>query len=309
MARWIGKLQEFDFEIVHRQGRCHANADAMSRMPCNQCGRGSHGREHPEETNEAPIVMAVTHTEPDLLKVIEDVGREDSSAQDHPSPVSAGHPIGQQLAQTSPQELWHLQLADEDLGTLLRSRELMDKPDTEGRSREFCQLVQLWDLLTVESGVLYKRHKDNSGTTSCLQWIVPETVRLEILPDLHSGAVGGHLGSEKMLSRLQEQFFWPRHTTAIKEWCRTCTECAARKSQPPKRHAPLQNVKAGYPMQLVAMDILGPLPESSNRNSYVLVATDYFTRWVEAYAIPNQEASTVATKLVDQMFCRFAIPD
>ncbi len=41
----------------------------------------------------------------------------------------------------------------------------------------------------------------------------------------------------------------------------------------------------------------------------MLVASDYFTQWVEAYAILNQEATTVATKLLDDMFCRFGIPD
>ena len=52
-------------------------------------------------------------------------------------------------------------------------------------------------------------------------------------------------------------------------------------------------------MQIVATDIMGPLPESESGNQYVLVASDYFTRWVEVYAIPNQEAVIVAKKLVD----------
>ena len=51
-------------------------------------------------------------------------------------------------------------------------------------------------------------------------------------------------------------------------------------------------------MQIVAVDILGSLPKSSNENQYILVAGDYFTRWMEAYAIPNQEADTVAQKLL-----------
>ena len=62
-------------------------------------------------------------------------------------------------------------------------------------------------------------------------------------------------------------------------------------------------------MQVVAVDILGPLPESTAGNCYVLVAADYFTKWVEAYATPNQEAVTVAKKLTEQMFCRFSPPD
>jgi len=57
------------------------------------------------------------------------------------------------------------------------------------------------------------------------------------------------------------------------------------------------------------MDLLGPLPQSSNKNSYVLVVTDYFTRYTEAYALPNQEAKTVAGKLVNEFFFRFSLPE
>ena len=54
---------------------------------------------------------------------------------------------------------------------------------------------------------------------------------------------------------------------------------------------------------------MGPLPESTSGNSYVLVVSDYFTKWVKVYAIPNQEASTVARKLMDEMFCKFSPPE
>lgn len=41
LARWILALQELDFEIVHRPGRAHGNADGLSRVPrhqhCHSC--------------------------------------------------------------------------------------------------------------------------------------------------------------------------------------------------------------------------------------------------------------------------------
>lgn len=40
MASWLEKLQEYDFAVLHRQGPQHTNADALSRIPCRQCGRG-----------------------------------------------------------------------------------------------------------------------------------------------------------------------------------------------------------------------------------------------------------------------------
>ena len=44
-ARWLEKLQELDFGIVHRRDKKHTNADALSRLPCRQCGRESHTSE------------------------------------------------------------------------------------------------------------------------------------------------------------------------------------------------------------------------------------------------------------------------
>ena len=39
LARWIEKLQEYNFDIVHQPGKQPSNTDALSRLPCNQCGR------------------------------------------------------------------------------------------------------------------------------------------------------------------------------------------------------------------------------------------------------------------------------
>jgi len=57
------------------------------------------------------------------------------------------------------------------------------------------------------------------------------------------------------------------------------------------------------------MDIAGPFPESDNKNSYVLVVVDLFTRWTEAFPIPNQEVVIVTDKLVNEVFMCFGIPE
>ena len=95
----------------------------------------------------------------------------------------------------------------------------------------------------------------------------------------------------------------------LTNWCNRCASCAARKNPVPTTRAPLQSIKTGYPLQLVAMDIMGPFPESEAGNTHILVVADYFTRWTEAYAIPNQEAVTVAKKLTEEFFLRFSPPE
>ena len=61
-------------------------------------------------------------------------------------------------------------------------------------------------------------------------------------------------------------------------------------------------------MQLVAMDIAAPFPESEPKSKYILVVSDYFTKWVEAYSIANQKAPTIAQTLLDKFFRRFSPP-
>jgi hypothetical protein len=63
------------------------------------------------------------------------------------------------------------------------------------------------------------------------------------------------------------------------------------------------NVRA--PFERIAIDVAGPFSQSDQGNRYFLIAVDYFTKWAEAYAIPNQEASTVAAVLVTNFFCHF----
>jgi len=59
----------------------------------------------------------------------------------------------------------------------------------------------------------------------------------------------------------------------------------------------------------MAVDLVGPFPESESGNSYIMVVGEYFSRWKEAFPIPNQEATTVADKLVDEVFLRYSAPE
>ncbi|KAL5482286.1 hypothetical protein EMCRGX_G022595 [Ephydatia muelleri] len=129
-----------------------------------------------------------------------------------------------------------------------------------------------------------------------LQLVLPYSLHCEVLKELHEGAVGGHLGESKMLGRLKERFYWPSCSEAVSDWCKSCIKCATRKATVPKPRVGLQTIRAGYSMQIVCVDIMGPLPVKERGSKYVLVVADYYTKWVEVYGIPNQEATTVAVK-------------
>ena len=60
-------------------------------------------------------------------------------------------------------------------------------------------------------------------------------------------------------------------------------------------------------MDLVTIDIDG-LPVASDGSKYLLVAVDAFTKWIEAYPLPDQEAHTCMTALYNGFFSRFSLP-
>lgn len=68
-------------------------------------------------------------------------------------------------------------------------------------------------------------------------------------------------------------------------------------------------VYSGYPLEKIATDILGELPQTANGNKYILVVADYFTKWTEAFALPNIEAKTVAAKIVEEFIVRLGVPE
>ena len=67
---------------------------------------------------------------------------------------------------------------------------------------------------------------------------------------------------------------------------------------------------AGFPMERVSIDILGELPKTVNGNNIILVVTCHFSKWTEAYALPDQTALSdqTADALVTNLFCRFGMP-
>ena len=273
LARWLERLQELDFQVVHRKGTAHRNADSLSRLPCQQCGRSSHNTSTPAE------VAVLTLQLP--------------------------------LAQASDSLQQH-QLADQALGPILRCKGNGTRPGPEDfttDSKSNRRLLQIWDQLVEHQEILCWRLKPMGGSPERLQTVIPKVLQEEVIRDLHEGAMGGHLGIDKTLGRLKERYCWPGYHDQVKEWCRKFAICARQKSPTTTPRAPLTPIITSYPLQMVATDILGPLPESPSGNSYILVVSDYFTRYTEAYSIPNQEATTVAGKLVDEFFLRFSLPD
>ncbi|CAK1587170.1 unnamed protein product [Parnassius mnemosyne] len=138
--------------------------------------------------------------------------------------------------------------------------------------------------------------------------VVPKAKVPDILQLYHSGCSGGHLGVKRTLLKIRERFYWVHCRDDVEDWCRKCTSCAAVKGPQIRSRGALKLYNVGAPWERIAIDVAGPFPETESGNKYFMVVMDYFTKWPEVFAIPNQEASTVADKLVHEVFCRFGVP-
>ena len=87
-----------------------------------------------------------------------------------------------------------------------------------------------------------------------------------------------------------------------------CKVCNQNNSPLNNNLGPLGPISVSQPFTFWAVDYMGPLPETSRGNKHILVVVDHFTKWCEAFATPDQKASTVAPLLVNRIFSRFGPP-
>ena len=94
----------------------------------------------------------------------------------------------------------------------------------------------------------------------------------------------------------------------VESWYRQCVDCVRSRSSPHHPHGKLTKVIVGEPLDVVAVDILSGLPSTPENYKYILVVTDYFTKWAEAYPLKNAEAPTCMMSLYNNFFSRCGLP-
>jgi len=141
------------------------------------------------------------------------------------------------------------------------------------------------------------------------QLIVPDALKRRLFDQAHAGPLAAHLGSERTLAQLRDRYYWPCMSKEVRAWCNACDVCARSRGPAPRVHGEMVKVIAAAPMDLVAVDVLSGLPQSDDGSTCMIVAVDYMTKSAEAYAVPNEEASTCMNALYNSFFSRFGMPN
>lgn len=117
----------------------------------------------------------------------------------------------------------------------------------------------------------------------------------------------GHFGIVRTCFVLQERFYWSNMTHDVRDFVNSCGTCATKKASfllPDK----LQSFPISARFDRVHIDLMGPFPVTPRGNKYVVCCIDAFTKWPEAAAIPNKEASTVADFFLSDIISRHGAP-
>ena len=152
------------------------------------------------------------------------------------------------------------------------------------------------------------RQWESADRKKMAQVDIPKSKNKEVRSEVRGGMSGGHLWANKTMDKVREPYYWLHFRGDVERWCRQCETCAASQGPRSRSQGLMRQHNVGAPFERITVDIAGPFPESDRGNRYLLVATDFFTKWLEFYAIPNQEASTVVDVLVSNFFCHFGIP-
>nr|GFB91502.1 reverse transcriptase domain-containing protein [Tanacetum cinerariifolium] len=130
---------------------------------------------------------------------------------------------------------------------------------------------------------------------------------INILHACHSGPTGGHYGASYTAKKVFDSgFYWPSIYKDAFELVKHCDSCQRQGKVSQRDEMPQNFIQICEIFDVWGIDFMGPFP-SSKGNKYILVAVDYLSKWVEATALPTNDARVVV-KSLKSLFSRFGTP-
>ena len=286
--RWVPALSQYNLDIVYRTGPSNRDADALSHIRWPQ---------KLKEVVPQAVVQAMCQYATTDESLVESVALDDAVLPDQ--------------WDSTPLDLsvdWQKEQADDPVLSQIINCVVngIPWPSGPGRSQECKTLVKEKSRLRMRNNLLYRVRCVGDGDSPEMQQqlVIPSTARQCILEQVHDKA--GHMGQDRTLTLLRPRCFWPGMASDVREHVRDCARCVRRK-HPVNQVAPLQNVFTTQPIELVCMDYL-TLETSKGGFENILVVTDHFTKYSQAYPTRNQTAKMTAQVLYNNFIVHYGFP-
>ena len=172
-------------------------------------------------------------------------------------------------------------------------------------SKPLKHYLRMKSQLKVIDGILYRRTFSGNDIErlTTYQIVLPKHLFKTVMKGCHDQA--GHQGRDRTISLVRERFYWDTLYKDTTEYVANCPRCLRRKAKQNK--APLQPLFASQPMEIIHLDHLTLEPCKGQYES-VLVVTDHFTRYAQAYEVKNQTAQTTAKTLWKEFLRHYGFP-
>ncbi|RVW82489.1 Gypsy retrotransposon integrase-like protein 1 [Vitis vinifera] len=131
-----------------------------------------------------------------------------------------------------------------------------------------------------------------------------------VMREVHAGVYGPHMGGH-MLPRkiMRTSYFWLTMETDCCQFVQRCPECQIHEDLIHVLPSELHALTSPWPFSVWGIDIIGKIsPKSSSGHEFILVAIDYFTKWVEAASYARLTSSGVASFIRSHIICRYEVP-
>ncbi|KAL0303534.1 UNVERIFIED_CONTAM: Gag-Pol polyprotein [Sesamum radiatum] len=157
---------------------------------------------------------------------------------------------------------------------------------------------------TIIGDDLYKRTVDGP-LLKCLD----EERAQYVLQEIHEGSCGNHAGGRSLAQKIKRQgYFWPTLVKDAVEFARKCESCQRYASLIHTPATPMEPIRIACPFNQWGIDILGPFPQAVAQKKFIVVAVEYFSKWVEAEALAKITEREMINFIWKNIICRFGIP-
>ena len=294
--RWLAALSSLNFKLIYRSGKSNGDADGLSRRPQAQ-----------ETTEMFPdVVKAISQAyivSRDSCPYVENLVITSQSQIVDSDETTTGPPL--ESTELNSVDWASEQSKDVTLNRVIHLLKSKYNPQTTSLKDETTSVTRYmrdWQKLSFSNNILYRTTTIDGQQVR--QLVLPMHFRSVVLKLLHDES--GHQGRDRTKSLVRSRFFWLGLDTDVDDKVKSCDRCTLRKSNP-GRSAELINIVSTQPMELVCIDFL-TLERSKGGFEKILVITDHFTRYSQAFPTRNELAKTTAKVLFENFIVHYGFP-
>ncbi|ROT64505.1 hypothetical protein C7M84_017533 [Penaeus vannamei] len=294
IAHWVLSLQEANAEVKYIKEEKNVVADRLSHIEFATSNTAN------SETSFQVEPLAVCFLEELVCSGVELIGNIGvTQTEEEEEPRELGW---------TPEELRESQRDDPLYGPIIRFLQSEEPKDLEKVDSRLKREIGNYFL---DHNLLYKRQLANDSSLRSVEnvIVVPRKMVNRVLHLMHSSPLSGHGAAKRTLFHMKRLFTWMGIDRDVKQYVASCIVCQKFKGRAhplcPLGRYPIPKRK----FQSIAVDLIGPLPITTEGNKYILTCVDFLTHYTLVTPLRNKEAEEVASAIWNKVICQWGPPE